>query len=64
MSNWSDEETNSPLRADDHDFYKVEKYQTSAADQADYPAADSRAGAVAGGVIRAWRSKTTPTEAT
>jgi hypothetical protein len=41
MSNWSDEETNSPLRADDHDFYKVEKCQTSAADQADYPAADS-----------------------
>src|SRR3984957_14911688 len=22
MSSWSDEETNSPLRADDHDFYK------------------------------------------
>jgi hypothetical protein len=47
MSSWSDEETNSPLRADDHDFYKVEKYQTSAADQADYPAANASAGAVA-----------------
>jgi hypothetical protein len=26
MSDWSDEETDSPLRADDRNFYKVEKW--------------------------------------
>jgi hypothetical protein len=26
MSNWSDEETDSPLKADDQNFYKVEKW--------------------------------------
>jgi hypothetical protein len=25
MSDWSDEETDSPLRADDRNFYKLEK---------------------------------------
>jgi hypothetical protein len=26
MSHWSDEETDNPLRADDRNFYKVEKW--------------------------------------
>jgi len=26
VNNWSDEETDNPLYADDHNFYKVEKW--------------------------------------